>query len=403
MALQVHSTVAANAAVGALLKFVQNKGAVQGPCDCTYYQNKIIKLEEKIQKLDPSTPQQKKYKQYLKDLGKSDEEIDANIEDLKDFFKQTFSQEAEVLQISKLKGKKPELDINMKIIIAPLIYSYYLTSTRSISDETFDKLKKFSPTKSDTLLGIRNQQKLIEPLYPEPIKTIKGNKEELTEELTKKLKEIGIPDSNIDDWLNLILPFKSTPFYIDYLKSQNLKKAQIKGVIEKKYKDAKEKYEKLKNIIETAKRTNKETIIFTEEFKNTDIYKNQNNKKLLDPFITGITAEIEEDIRLERSKLDRAKKKLSEEEIEKKINTLKKTKLKEYSSREEQKILKYKVKSKEQIEKEIKTEEDKINLNPYEQPDRIHWQYFEKEILLPAAESKKGGSRINKTRKIKRT
>ena len=115
MALQVHSTVAANAAVGALLKFVQNKGAVQGPCDCTYYQNKIIKLEEKIQKLDPSTPQQKKYKQYLKDLGNSDEQIDANIEDLKDFFKQTFSQEAEVLQISKLKGKKPELDINMKI------------------------------------------------------------------------------------------------------------------------------------------------------------------------------------------------------------------------------------------------------------------------------------------------
>ena len=72
MALQVHSTVAANAAVGALLKFVQNKGAVQGPCDCTYYQNKITILEEKIQKLDPSTPQQKKFKNYLKDLKKSD-------------------------------------------------------------------------------------------------------------------------------------------------------------------------------------------------------------------------------------------------------------------------------------------------------------------------------------------
>ena len=361
-------------------------------------------MEEKIQKLDPSTPQQKKYKQYLKDLGNSDEQIDANIEDLKDFFKQTFSQEAEVLQISKLKGKKPELDINMKIIIAPLIYSYYLTSTRSISDETFDKLKKFSPTKSDTLLGIRKQQKLIELLYDntEFIKTIKGNKEGNKDELTNKLKEIGIPDSNINNWLNLILPFKSTPFYINYSESQKDKKGQIKGTIEKKYKDEKEKYEKLKNIIETAKRTNKETIIFTEEFKNTDIYINQNDKKLLDPFITGITAEIEEDIRLERSKLNRAKKKLSEEEIENEINTLKKTKLKEYSSKEEQKILKYKVNSKEQIEKEIKTEEDKIILNPGEQPDRIHWQYFEKEILLPAAESKKGGSRINKTRKIKR-
>jgi len=56
--------------------------------------------------------------------------------------------------------------------------------------------------------------------------------------------------------------------------------------------------------------------------------------------------------------------------------------------------------SKEQIEKEIKTEEDKIKLNPVEQPDRIHWKYFENEILLPR-ESKKGGSRINKTRKIK--
>jgi hypothetical protein len=302
MALQVHSTVAANAAVGALLKFVQNKGAVQGPCDCTYYQNKIIKLEEKIQKLDPSTPQQKKYKQYLKDLGNSDEKIDVNIEDLKDFFKQTFSQEKESQQISKLKGKMPELDINMKIIIAPLIYSYYLTSTRSISDETFDKLKQFSPTKPDILSKIRNQQKLIEPLYPEPIKTIKGDKEELT----KKLKEIGIPDININDWLNLILPFKSTPFYIKYSESQKDKKGQIRSDIEKKYKDEKEKYEKLKNIIKTAKTANKETIIFTEEFKKTE--KNQNDKKLLDPFITGITADIEEDIRLERIKLDRAKK-----------------------------------------------------------------------------------------------
>ena len=49
---------------------------------------------------------------------------------------------------------------------------------------------------------------------------------------------------------------------------------------------------------------------------------------------------------------------------------------------------------------EIKIEEGKIKLIPAEQPDRIHWQYFEKEILLPV-ESKKGGSRINKTRKIK--
>jgi hypothetical protein len=401
MALQVHSTVAANAAVGALLKFVQNKGAVQGPCDCKYYENKIIKLEEKIQKLDPSTPQQKKYKQYLKeDLKKSDEEIDANIEDLKDFFKQTFSQEAEVLQISKLKGKMPELDINMKIIIAPLIYSYYLTSTRSISDETFDKLKKFSPTKSDTLLGIRNQQKLIEPLYDntEFIKTIKGNKEELT----KKLKEIGILDSNINDWLNLILPFKSTPYYIKYSESQKVKQGQIRGTIEKKYKDEKEKYEKLKNIIKTAKSKNANTIIFTEEFKKTDIYINQNDKKQLDPFITGIAEEIEEDIRLERIKLNR-KKKLSKDDKETQINTLRKEKLKEYSSREEQKILNYKEKSEKQIEEEIKKNENAIRLNPDEQPDRIHWQYFEKEILLPAAESKKGGSRINKTRKIKRT
>ena len=173
MALQVHSTVAANAAVGALLKFVQNKGAVQGPCDCTYYQNKITKLEEKIQKLDPSTPQQNNYKSYLKDLRKSDEEIDANIDDLKDFFKQTFSQEPELQQISKLKDK----EINMKIIIAPLIYSYFLTSTRSISDETFDKLKQFSYTKPDVLVKIRNQQKLIEPLYndTEFIKTIKNH------------------------------------------------------------------------------------------------------------------------------------------------------------------------------------------------------------------------------------
>jgi len=397
MALQVHSTVAANAAVGALLKFVQNKGAVQGPCDCTYYQNKIIKLEEKIQKLDPSTPQQKKYKQYLKDLGNSDEQIDANIEDLKDFFKQTFSQEPEQQQISKLKGKMPKLDINMKIIIAPLIYSYYLTSTRSISDETFDKLKQFSPTKSDILSKIRNQQKLIEPLYPEPIKTIKGDKEELT----KKLKEIGIPDINIDDWLNLILLFKNTPFYIKYSESQKVKQGQIRGIIEKKYKDEKEKYEKLKNIITAAKSKNANSIIFTEEFKNTDIYKNQNNKKLLDPFITGIAEEIEKDIRLERIILNR-KKKLSEDDKEKQINTLKEKRLKEYSSREEQKILKYKVKLKEQIDEEIKKNEDAIKLNPDEQPDRIHWQYFEKEILLPAAESKKGGSRINKTRKIKR-
>ena len=392
MALQVHSTVAANAAVGALLKFVQNKGAVQGPCDCTYYQNKITKLEEKIQKLDPSTPQQKKYKSYLKDLRKSDEEIDANIDDLKDFFKQTFSQEPELQQISKLKDK----EINMKIIIAPLIYSYFLTSTRSISDETFDKLKQFSYTKPDVLVKIRNQQKLIEPLYndTEFIKTIKNDKDKLTQ----KLNEIGIPEDTIDYWLNLILPFNKTPFYIKYSESQKVKKGQISGVIEKKYKDENEKYEKLKNIIKTAKTANKETIIFTEEFKNTE--KNQNDKKLLDPFITGITAYIEEDIRLERIKLDRAKKKLSEEDKEKKINTLKETKLKEYSSREEQKILNYKVKSKEQIEKEIKIEEGKIKLIPAEQPDRIHWQYFEKEILLPV-ESKKGGSRINKTRKIK--
>jgi hypothetical protein len=396
MALQVHSTVAANAAVGALLKFVQNKGAVQGPCDCTYYQNKITKLEEKIQKLDPSTPQQKKYKQYLKDLGNSDEQIDVNIEDLKDFFKQTFSQEPEQQQISKLKGKMPKLDINMKIIIAPLIYSYYLTSTKSISDETFDKLKQFSPTKSDILSKIRNQQKLIEPLYNDTeFIDIKND----NEKLTKKLKEIGNSDINIDDWLNLILPFKNTPFYIKYSESQKVKKGQISGVIEKKYKDENEKYEKLKNIIKTAKTANKETIIFTEEFKNTE--KNQNDKKLLDPFITGITAEIEKDIRLERIKLDRAKKKLSEEDKEKQINTLKKEKLKEYSSSEEEKILKYTEKSKEQIEKEIKTEEDKIKLNPVEQPDRIHWKYFENEILLPR-ESKKGGSRINKTRKIKR-
>lgn len=392
MALQVHSTVAANAAVGALLKFVQNKGAVQGPCDCTYYQNKITKLEEKIQKLDPSTPQQKKYKSYLKDLRKSDEEIDANIDDLKDFFKQTFSQEPELQQISKLKDK----EINMKIIIAPLIYSYFLTSTRSISDETFDKLKQFSYTKPDILVKIRNQQKLIEPLYndTEFIKTIKNDKDKLIQ----KLNEIGIPEDTIDYWLNLILPFNKTPFYIKYSESQKVKKGQISGVIEKKYKDENEKYEKLKNIIKTAKTANKETIIFTEEFKKTE--KNQNDKKLLDPFITGITADIEEDIRLERIKLDRAKKKLSEEDKEKKINTLKETKLKEYSSREEQKILNYKVKSKEQIEKEIKIEEGRIKLIPAEQPDRIHWQYFEKEILLPV-ESKKGGSRINKTRKIK--
>ena len=391
MALQVHSTVAANAAVGALLKFVQNKGAVQGPCDCTYYQNKITKLEEKIQKLDPSTPQQKKYKSYLKDLRKSDEEIDANIDDLKDFFKQTFSQEPELQQISKLKDK----EINMKIIIAPLIYSYFLTSTRSISDETFDKLKQFSYTKPDVLVKIRNQQKLIEPLYNDTeFINIKNDKDKLTQ----KLNEIGIPEDTIDYWLNLILPFNKTPFYIKYSESQKVKKGQISGVIEKKYKDENEKYEKLKNIIKTAKTANKETIIFTEEFKNTE--KNQNDKKLLDPFITGITADIEEDIRLERIKLDRAKKKLSEEDKEKKINTLKETKLKEYSSREEQKILNYKVKSKEQIEKEIKIEEGKIKLIPAEQPDRIHWQYFEKEILLPV-ESKKGGSRINKTRKIK--
>ena len=392
MALQVHSTVAANAAVGALLKFVQNKGAVQGPCDCTYYQNKITKLEEKIQKLDPSTPQQKKYKSYLKDLRKSDEEIDANIDDLKDFFKQTFSQEPELQQISKLKDK----EINMKIIIAPLIYSYFLTSTRSISDETFDKLKQFSYTKPDVLVKIRNQQKLIEPLYndTEFIKTIKNDKDKLTQ----KLNEIGIPEDTIDYWLNLILPFNKTPFYIKYSESQKVKKGQISGVIEKKYKDENEKYEKLKNIIKTAKTANATKIIFTEEFKKTE--KNQNDKKLLDPFITGITADIEEDIRLERIKLDRAKKKLSEEDKEKKINTLKETKLKEYSSREEQKILNYKVKSKEQIEKEIKIEEGRIKLIPAEQPDRIHWQYFEKEILLPV-ESKKGGSRINKTRKIK--
>ena len=392
MALQVHSTVAANAAVGALLKFVQNKGAVQGPCDCTYYQNKITKLEEKIQKLDPSTPQQKKYKSYLKDLRKSDEEIDANIDDLKDFFKQTFSQEPELQQISKLKDK----EINMKIIIAPLIYSYFLTSTRSISDETFDKLKQFSYTKPDVLVKIRNQQKLIEPLYndTEFIKTIKNDKDKLTQ----KLNEIGIPEDTIDYWLNLILPFNKTPFYIKYSELQKVKKGQISGVIEKKYKDENEKYEKLKNIIKTAKTANATKIIFTEEFKKTE--KNQNDKKLLDPFITGITADIEEDIRLERIKLDRAKKKLSEEDKEKKINTLKETKLKEYSSREEQKILNYKVKSKEQIEKEIKIEEGKIKLIPAEQPDRIHWQYFEKEILLPV-ESKKGGSRINKTRKIK--
>ena len=392
MALQVHSTVAANAAVGALLKFVQNKGAVQGPCDCTYYQNKITKLEEKIQKLDPSTPQQKKYKSYLKDLRKSDEEIDANIDDLKDFFKQTFSQEPELQQISKLKDK----EINMKIIIAPLIYSYFLTSTRSISDETFDKLKQFSYTKPDILVKIRNQQKLIEPLYndTEFIKTIKNDKDKLIQ----KLNEIGIPEDTIDYWLNLILPFNKTPFYIKYSESQKVKKGQISGVIEKKYKDENEKYEKLKNIIKTAKSTNATKIIFTEEFKKTE--KNQNDKKLLDPFITGITADIEEDIRLERIKLDRAKKKLSEEDKEKKINTLKETKLKEYSSREEQKILNYKVKSKEQIEKEIKIEEGRIKLIPAEQPDRIHWQYFEKEILLPV-ESKKGGSRINKTRKIK--
>ena len=391
MALQVHSTVAANAAVGALLKFVQNKGAVQGPCDCTYYQNKITKLEEKIQKLDPSTPQQKKYKSYLKDLRKSDEEIDANIDDLKDFFKQTFSQEPELQQISKLKDK----EINMKIIIAPLIYSYFLTSTRSISDETFDKLKQFSYTKPDVLVKIRNQQKLIEPLYNDTeFINIKNDKDKLTQ----KLNEIGIPEDTIDYWLNLILPFNKTPFYIKYSESQKVKKGQISGVIEKKYKDENEKYEKLKNIIKTAKTANKETIIFTEEFKKTE--KNQNDKKLLDPFITGITADIEEDIRLERIKLDRAKKKLSEEDKEKKINTLKETKLKEYSSREEQKILNYKVKSKEQIEKEIKIEEGKIKLIPAEQPDRIHWQYFEKEILLPV-ESKKGGSRINKTRKIK--
>ena len=391
MALQVHSTVAANAAVGALLKFVQNKGAVQGPCDCTYYQNKITKLEEKIQKLDPSTPQQKKYKSYLKDLRKSDEEIDANIDDLKDFFKQTFSQEPELQQISKLKDK----EINMKIIIAPLIYSYFLTSTRSISDETFDKLKQFSYTKPDVLVKIRNQQKLIEPLYNDTeFINIKNDKDKLTQ----KLNEIGIPEDTIDYWLNLILPFNKTPFYIKYSELQKVKKGQISGVIEKKYKDENEKYEKLKNIIKTAKTANKETIIFTEEFKNTE--KNQNDKKLLDPFITGITADIEEDIRLERIKLDRAKKKLSEEDKEKKINTLKETKLKDYSSREEQKILNYKVKSKEQIEKEIKIEEGKIKLIPAEQPDRIHWQYFEKEILLPV-ESKKGGSRINKTRKIK--
>ena len=391
MALQVHSTVAANAAVGALLKFVQNKGAVQGPCDCTYYQNKITKLEEKIQKLDPSTPQQKKYKSYLKDLRKSDEEIDANIDDLKDFFKQTFSQEPELQQISKLKDK----EINMKIIIAPLIYSYFLTSTRSISDETFDKLKQFSYTKPDVLVKIRNQQKLIEPLYNDTeFINIKNDKDKLTQ----KLNEIGIPEDTIDYWLNLILPFNKTPFYIKYSESQKVKKGQISGVIEKKYKDENEKYEKLKNIIKTAKSTNATKIIFTEEFKKTE--KNQNDKKLLDPFITGITADIEEDIRLERIKLDRAKKKLSEEDKEKKINTLKETKLKEYSSREEQKILNYKVKSKEQIEKEIKIEEGKIKLIPAEQPDRIHWQYFEKEILLPV-ESKKGGSRINKTRKIK--
>lgn len=401
MALQVHSTVAANAAVGALLKFVQNKGAVQGPCDCTYYQNKITKLEEKIQKLDPSTPQQKKFKNYLKDLGKSDKEIDATIEELKDFFKQTFSQDHEERQILKLNAAKlnaKKLEIDMKIIIAPLIYSYFLTSTRSISDETFDKLKQFSSTKPDFLIEIRNQQKLIEPLYNDTdFINIKNDKDKLTQ----KLKGIGIPEDSIVNWLNLILPFKSTPFYINYSKSQEVKKGEIKGVIEKKYKDENEKYEKLKNIINTAKSTNATKIIFTEEFKNTE--KNQNNKKLLDPFIISITAEIEEEIERERSKF-RAKKKLSEKEIEEKINTLKKENLIKYSSREEQKILKYKVKSKDKIDNEIKTEEGKIKLNPDEQPDRIHWKHFEKEILLPPESKlplKKGGSRMNKTRKIK--
>jgi hypothetical protein len=397
MALQVHSTVAANAAVGALLKFVQNKGAVQGPCDCTYYQNKITKLEEKIQKLDPSTPQQKKFKNYLKDLGKSDKEIDADIDDLKDFFKQTFSQEPEEQQKAKLKDEK----INMKIIIAPLIYSYFLTSTRMISDETFDKLKQFSSTKPDVLVTIRNQQKSIEPLYNDTelfIKTIKNDKDKLTQ----TLKGIGIPEDSIVNWLNLILPFKGTPFYINYSESQTRRKEKIKGVIEKKYNDENEKYEKLKNIIKTAKSTNATKIIFTEEFKNTE--KNQNNKKLLDPFIISITAEIEEDIRNLERIIDIAKKKLSKEKIEEQINTLKKENLIKYSSREEQKILSYKVKSKEQIEKEIKTEEGKIKLNPDEQPDRIHWKYFEKEILLPPESKlplKKGGSRMNKTRKIK--
>ena len=399
MALQVHSTVAANAAVGALLKFVQNKGAVQGPCDCTYYQNKITKLEEKIQKLDPSTPQQKKFKNYLKDLKKSDKEIDTTIEDLKDFFKQTFSQDHEERQISKLKDKFSK-EIDMKIIIAPLIYSYFLTSTRSISDETFDKLKQFSSTKPADLIKIRNQQKLIEPLYNETdfIKTIKNDKDKLPQ----KLKGIGIPEDSIVNWLNLILPFKSTPFYINYSESQERKKEKIKGVIEKKYKDENEKYEKLKNIIITAKSTNATKIIFTEEFKNTET--NQNNKKLLDPFIISITAEIEKDIRNLERIIDGAKKKLSEKEIEEKINTLKKKNLITYSSREEQKILRYEVKSKDKIEKEIKTEEDKIKLNPDEQPDRIHWKYFEKEELLPPESKlplKKGGSRMNKTRKIK--
>ena len=399
MALQVHSTVAANAAVGALLKFVQNKGAVQGPCgcDCTNLQTKITKLEEKIQKLDPSTPQQKKYKNYLKDLKISDDQIDAIIEDLKDFFKQTFSQEPELQQISKLKDKK--LEIYMKIIIAPLIYSYFLTSTRSISDETFDKLKQFSSTKPDVLVKIRNQQKLIEPLYNDTeFINIKNDKEILPQ----KLKGIGIPEDSIVNWLNLILPFKSTPFYINYSESQAGKKKKIRDVIEKKYKDENEKYEKLKNIINTAKSTNATKIIFTEEFKNTE--KNQNNKKLLDPFIISITAQIKEDIERERRNLNRATKKLSEKEIEEKINTLKKEKLIKYSLEEEQKILSYKVKPKDKIDNEIKTEEDKIKLNPDEQSDRIHWKYFEKEILLPPESKlplKKGGSRMNKTRKIK--
>ena len=37
------------------------------------------------------------------------------------------------------------------------------------------------------------------------------------------------------------------------------------------------------------------------------------------------------------------------------------------------------LKSEKQIDEEIKKNEDAIKLNPDEQPDRIHWQYFEKE------------------------